>query len=154
MINMKGFKAYLLLALLIVLLIGFIAAGKTSPSYSPPVVKTINCNTVNLNFSAATKTDIVAKTGTNTFFNIPINNTGNVTETIGLKVVSNNAPFTVESAPSFRLNASKSGYTSFGIYSPTRTGNYSLYANVSASYLNCVNYKNLPINVTIRNSSS
>ena len=155
MITMKGFRNYLLLALLVVLLIGFIAAGKTSPAYKAPVVQAINCNSVNLGFSYATNTDVKAPENTNTFFTIGVNNTGNVTENIALTVKpSESVPFSIEVANSTELNVSKRGYTSFGVYGPSKIGNYPVVANLSASYLNCVNYKIIPINVTVVNSSS
>ncbi|MCL4397297.1 hypothetical protein M1494_03070 [Candidatus Parvarchaeota archaeon] len=152
---MKGVRNYLLLALLIVLLIGFIVAGKTSPAYKAPVVQTISCGSINLGFNYATSTSVKAPENTNTFFTIEINNTGNVTENIALAVKpSGNVPFTVQVANATELNASTRGYTSFGVYSPSKTGNYSVVANVSASYLNCVNYKIIPINITVVNSTS
>lgn len=155
MINMKGIRNYLLLALLIVLLIGFIAAGKTSPVYRAPVVQTINCNSVDLGFNYSTSTNIKAPENTNTFFTIGVNNTGNVTEDLSLTVKPvGSVPFLVQVANSTELNASTRGYTSFGIYSPSKTGNYSIVANLSVSYLNCVNYKVIPINVTVLNATS
>ncbi len=155
MINMKGFRNYLLLALLIVLLIGFIVAGKTSPAYKAPVVHTINCNSVNLGFSYTASANVKAPENTNTFFTIGVNNTGNVTEDIALTVKpSESVPFSVQVANSTELNVSTRGYTSFGVYSPSKIGNYSVVANLSASYLNCVNYKIIPINVTVVNSTS
>ncbi|EEZ92758.1 MAG: hypothetical protein BJBARM4_0590 [Candidatus Parvarchaeum acidiphilum ARMAN-4] len=155
MINMKGLRNYLLLALLIVFLIGFIAAGKTSPAYKAPVTQAVNCGSANLNFVYSTNTNVKAPEGTNTFFNIYVNNTGNVTEDIGLTVTpSANAPFFVKVANSTELNISKEVFTSFGVYSPSKLGNYSVVANLSASYLNCVNYKIIPINVIVVNSTS
>ncbi len=155
MINMKGIRNYLLLALLIVFLIGFIAAGKTSPVYKAPVVQAINCNSVNLGFNYATSTSVKAPENTNTFFTIGVNNTGNVTENLALAVKPlGSVPFFIRVANSTELNASAKGYTSFGVYSPSKTGNYSVIANLSASYLNCVNYKVIPINVTVVNSTS
>ncbi len=155
MIIMKGFRNYLLLALLIVLLIGFIVAGKTSPAYKAPIVNTINCNSVNLGFSYSTNSNVKALENTNTFFTIGVNNTGNVTEDISLTVKpSESVPFSIQVANSTELNASESGYTSFGVYSPSKIGTYSVVANLSASYLNCVNYKTIPINITVVNSTS
>ncbi|MEM0143216.1 MAG: hypothetical protein QXL94_04610 [Candidatus Parvarchaeum sp.] len=155
MINMKGVRNYLLLALLIVFLIGFIAAGKTSPAYKAPVIQTVNCNSVNLGFNYAAAKNLKAPEGTNTFFTIAVNNTGNVTEKIGLTVTpSANAPFSVKAANSTELNVSKEGYTQFIVYSPSKAGNYSVTANLSISYLNCLNYKIIPINVTVVNSTS
>ncbi len=153
---MKGFKAYLLLALLVLLLIVFIIAGKVSPRYSVPVTQTIACSSVNLNFSYNTHTNITAPEGTNTFFNIFVNNTGNVTESISLKTTSAlTAPFSLESAPSAELNTTtKDFYTEFGVYSPTKLGNYSIIANLSSSYLNCVKYVLIPIKLSVVNSSS
>ncbi|MGC8533490.1 MAG: hypothetical protein ACP5MV_02570 [Candidatus Parvarchaeum sp.] len=152
---MKGIRNYLLLALLIVLLIGFIVAGKTSPVYKAPVVKTINCNSVNLGFNYSASTKVKAPENTNTFFTIGVNNTGNVTEDLSLAVKPvGSVPFLVQVANSTELNTSTKGYTSFGIYSPSKTGNYSVVANLSVSYLNCVNYKVIPINVTVVNSTS
>ncbi len=154
MINMKEWRIYLLLALLIVLLIGFIAAGKSSPAYTVSAAKTINCNSINLNFNATVNGSVTAPEGTNTFFNIPVKNNGNVTENISLDVSPNGSvPFTIESAKTFELNVSSSGFTSFGVYSPTKNGTYSVTANVSAAYLNCVDYKPFPINVTVVNST-
>jgi hypothetical protein len=155
MINMKGIRNYLLLALLIVFLIGFIAAGKTSPAYKAPITQVINCNSVNLGFSYSASTNVKAPENTNTFFTIGVNNTGNVTEDIALTVKpSESVPFFIETANSTELNASTKGYTSFGVYSPSKTGTYPVIANLSASYLNCVNYKIIPINVTVVNSSN
>ena len=155
MINMKGLRNYLLLALLIVLLIAFIAAGKVSPAYRAPVTQTVNCNSVGLSFVYSTNTNVKAPEGTNTFFSIDVNNTGNVTENIALAATpSANAPFSVRVANSTELNVSKEGFTSFGVYSPSKLGNYSVVANLSASYLNCVNYKVIPINITVVNATS
>ncbi|EFD92369.1 MAG: hypothetical protein CSMARM5_0033 [Candidatus Parvarchaeum acidophilus ARMAN-5_'5-way FS'] len=153
---MKGFKLYVLLSLVIIFLIGFIIAGKISPTYKAPVVQAINCNSVNLAFNATVSNSIKANMSTNTFFDIPVTNLGNVTETISLTVTPNGSvPFTLESAPSFQANVSEKGsYTSFGVYSPTKPGNYSLLANISSTYSNCLSYKTYPINITIVNSSS
>ncbi len=154
MINMKEWRIYLLLALLIVLLLGFIVAGKSSPVYNLQVPQSVNCNSVNLGFTTLTGKTFSAPEGTNTFSTILVNNTGNVTESIDLNVVPNgNVPFTIESAKLFQLNSSTSGHTEFGVYSPTKTGNYSVVANLSASYLNCVNYKLIPMNITVVNAT-
>lgn len=156
MINMKEFRVYLLLALLVVLLVGFIVAGKTSPAYKSVTAESINCNSVNLGFSAFTSDNVTAPRGTNTFFTIGVKNTGNVTETISLSVTPvGSVPFSIESAKPTDINASQKGFTRFGVYSPAKTGTYSVVANVSAGYLNCINYKTIPINVTIpKNATS
>jgi hypothetical protein len=157
MITMKGVRNYLLIALLVVLLIGFIVAGKTSPIYKAPIVQTINCNSVNLGFNYTTGTSLKALEGTseNTFDTIIVNNLGNVTEDISLNVIPvGNAPFYVKAANSTDVNVNKKISTQFVVYSPLKTGNYSVVANLSAGYLNCVNYKIIPINVTVVNSTS
>ncbi len=155
MINMKGLRNYLLLALLIIFLIGFIVAGKISPAYKAPVVQTINCNSVNLSFVYNTNSNLTAPENTNTFLRIGFNNTGNVTENIALVVTPpKNAPFYVEVANSTEINASETGDTEFGVYSPSKLGSYVVDANLSASYLNCVNYKIIHINVTVVNATN
>lgn len=154
MINMKDLRVYLLLVLVMILVVGFIAAGKTSPAYKPAVAQTINCSAVNLNFSYPPVGSIKAPEGTNTFFPIYINNTGNVTERVGLRVKPvGSVPFLIESSNATEINASAKGYVSFGIYSPSKTGNYSVTANISAGYLNCAKYALMPVAVTVTNST-
>ncbi len=129
--------------------------GGSSAITTPPVQG--KCN-YNLAFNYTTQTTpIKAPIGQVTFDTIFVTNEGNVTENVSLAVSpQSGAPFTVKVANTTAVPTTpshKTIYTTFGVYTPTRIGNYTATVTILSAYAGCTNSTSYTAHIDVVNGS-